>query len=427
MSTRHPTLHAAVLAAALLLSTPVAQAVDWTLSGFGTIGYAQSDRDYKYQRYIDERGTFKRDTVLGGQVDAQFSPEWSATVQATVAPSRQNDTDWSLRPSWAFVSWRPANEWLIRLGKQRIPLYLNSENRDVGQTYDFARLPTEVYAMAPTNDCNGLFVSHNWLPDLGEVTLDAFLGQANMDVRNYTRDLGADFIHARTNIAGLALTLRTESATWRLGFDHAVTRSRDGSRFTSAFPYVSNPYVPGLAYYAVAPGMGADVGTTASIANNVIMLGGDVEVAPGWRVVSELARNIQQRTTAGANTAGGYVALLHKVDRFTPYISYAKLRSVGTSVNVVRQLDAVNVPSYIPGADQLNASQRAAADSVPVYDQDSVAIGTSYALTAQSKLKAEWMRTRIGNRSVMVDSPAGGDVIRHERINVLSVSYNFAF
>jgi hypothetical protein len=427
MSTPQPLLRAAALAATLLLGNTAAHAVDWTVSGFGTIGYAQSDRGYKYQRFIDERGTFKRDTVLGGQVDVQLSPEWSATVQATVAPSLQDDSEWSLTPSWAFVSWRPANDWLIRVGKQRIPIYLNSENRDVGQTYDFVRLPTEVYAMAPTNDCNGLYVSHNWLPQLGEVTLDAFVGQGDMDVRTYSRDRGADYIHARTDIAGLALTLRTESATWRLGLDHAVTRQRDGSRFTNAFPYVSNPYVPGLAYYAVASGMGADVGTTSSIVNNVIMLGADIEVAPNWRVVTELARNVQERTQVGANTAGGYVALLHKMDRFTPYISYAKLRSMGASVNVVRQLDAVNVPSYLPGADQLNASQRAAADSVPVYDQDSLAIGTSFALTPQSKLKAEWMRTRVGERSALVDSPAGGQVIRHEHINVFSVSYNFAF
>jgi hypothetical protein len=432
MTPQHPIWRATALAGALLLSAPLAQAVDWTYSGFGTIGYAQSDRPYKYQRFIDDKGSFKRDTVLGGQVDAQLSPEWSATVQATVAPSLRNDETWSLTPSWAFVSWRPANDWLIRLGKQRIPIYLNSENRDVGQTYDFVRLPTEVYAMAPTNDCNGLYVSHNWLPalgevTLGEVTLDAFMGQADLDVRSYSRDMGVKFIHARTNIAGLALTLRTESATWRLGFDHAVTRMRDGSRLTNAFPYVSNPYVPGLAYYAVAPGMGTEVGTTSSLLNDVIMLGADVEVAPNWRVVSELARNVQQRTQVGANTAGGYVALLHKMDRFTPYISYAKLRSMGASVKVVNQLDGVQVPAYIPGADQLNASQRAAADSVPIYDQDSVAIGTSYALTPQSKLKAEWMRTRIGNRSAMVDSPAGGEVVRRERINVLSVSYNFAF
>jgi hypothetical protein len=408
------------LALALLLAWPGAHAVEWNLSGFGTIGYAVSDQAYKYQRYIDDGGTFKRDTVLGAQVDVKLNAEWSATVQATLAPSLTNEQDWSLTPSWAFVSWRPANDWLLRVGKQRIPIYLNSENRAVGQTYDVARLPAEVYAMAPANDCNGLYVSHNWLPDVGEVTLDAFVGQAKLDPRIYTRDMGVSYLPVRTNIAGAALTLRTDKATWRLGLDHVVSRQRNGQDFTSAFPRVT--IAPGMGYYQV---YGPGVGTSATIVNDVIMLGTDIEVAPNWRVVSELARNIQSRTDVGANTIGGYVAVLHQVGRFTPYLSYAKLRSLGKPMEVVDQLDASVLPG--PGTEQLNASQRIAADGVPVYDQSSWAVGSSYALTPQSKLKAEWMHTHIGKRSSMVDSPAGGEPVRQQGINVLSLSYNFAF
>ena len=100
---------------------------------------------------------------------------------------------------------------------------------------------------------------------------------------------------------------------------------------------------------------------------------------------------------------------------------------MGASVEVVRQLDATILPGYIQGADQINASQRIAADTVHLYDQDTVALGSSYSLTAQSKLKIEWARTRIGARSALVDSPAGGDVVRRERINVLSLNYSFAY
>src|SRR3990167_2590257 len=69
------------------LATVPAHAVDLSASGFGTLGYAVSDQPYNYQRFIDDGGTFKRDTVLGGQLDSKFSAELSATVQAKVAPS----------------------------------------------------------------------------------------------------------------------------------------------------------------------------------------------------------------------------------------------------------------------------------------------------------------------------------------------------
>jgi opacity protein-like surface antigen len=64
-------LRAGVAMLPLALAAP-AQAVDLAWSGFGTLGYAQSDQPVNYQRFIDEKGTFKRDSVLGAQVDARF-------------------------------------------------------------------------------------------------------------------------------------------------------------------------------------------------------------------------------------------------------------------------------------------------------------------------------------------------------------------
>ncbi len=409
------------------LATVPAHAVDLSASGFGTLGYAISDQPYNYQRFVDEDGTFKRDTVLGGQLDAKFSPEWSATVQAKVAPSLNNDEDWSLTASWAFVSWRPGNDWLLRLGKQRVPMYLNSENMDVGQTYDFARLPFEMYGISPSNDFKGLYVSRTWMPELGEATLDVFHGEADLNARAHSRDVGAIFMPVCTTISGAVLTLKQDSSTWRAGLHHTVTRRRDGQDFPSHYPYVSAG--PGVGYYAVQPSMVATepIGTTPSIVNDVITLGGDIEVAPNWRLVSELARNIQMRTENGANTAGGYVAVLHKMGALTPYVSYARLRSMGVSVRVADSLNAAQSPALNFVDPRLNSAQRIASDAIMVYDQDTLAIGSSYALTAQSKLKAEWARTRIGNRSATVDSPLGEDVVRRQRINVLSLNYSFVF
>jgi hypothetical protein len=399
------------------------RAIEVAFSGFGTVGYALSDQPYAYQRFIDDRGTFKRDTVFGAQADVKLSAQWSATMQAMLAPSLGNDEMWSLSTSWAFLSWRPGNDWLVRLGKQRVPLYLNSENRDVGQTYDFARLPIEMYGLSPTTDLTGLYVSRTWLPDLGEVTLDVFAGEADITVRTDSRDLGALFLPVHTNVVGTSLSLHMEQALFKASYHHTTTRPQGGPGLPASYPYVS-----AYGYYQVndqQPGPG--VIYADHIANDVITLGADVEVVPTWRVVSELARNIQMRTDNGANTAGGYVALLHAVDRFTPYVSYARLRSMGAPVRSVAQLDGTVLPGSVPGAAQINASQRIAADTVMLYDQDTVALGSAYDLTVQSKLKIEWARTRIGNRSTLVDSPPGGDVVRRTHIHVLSLNYSFVY
>ena len=41
-------------------------------------------------------------------------------------------------------------------------------------------------------------------------------------------------------------------------------------------------------------------------------------------------------------------------------------------------------------------------------------------------LKAEFMRSHIGQMSSLVDAPPGGN-IRNQNINVFSLSYNFSF
>ena len=62
------------------------------------------------------------------------------------------------------------------------------------------------------------------------------------------------------------------------------------------------------------------------------------------------------------------------------------------------------------------------ADAIFLYDQYSLMLGTSYNLTLASKLKFEWMRTRVGLASALVD----GDV-HNKSFSVFSMSYNFAF
>jgi len=74
------------LACALSAAPAHAQQLDWRLSGFGTAGWARTDQSYDFQRFLSESGSLKRDSVLGGQLDLQIAPTWSATVQLTVAP-----------------------------------------------------------------------------------------------------------------------------------------------------------------------------------------------------------------------------------------------------------------------------------------------------------------------------------------------------
>src|SRR5574343_126864 len=80
-----------IILTALGLALPlVANAIELDWSGFGTLGYTQSDKAYRYQRWIDNDGTLLRDSVIGGQVDFRFNQQWGAAIQGKIAPDRKS-------------------------------------------------------------------------------------------------------------------------------------------------------------------------------------------------------------------------------------------------------------------------------------------------------------------------------------------------
>jgi hypothetical protein len=421
----------AFLAAGAVAAWP-AVAVDFSFSSFGTVGYARSNQPFTYQRFIDENGTFRRDSVAGVQGDARFGEHWGATLQLKAAPAPDRDDVYKATASWAFVSFRPTNEWLIRVGKQRIPLYLYSENIDVGTTYEFARLPTEMYSIVSSNDALALSVSRTWSLANGELALDGYWGKSNNDLRVWhreglppTRPPGASFIEEHVTGLGLVLSFRRHDDIYRVSAHRATFRFADGGKIATNFPFV--PLAPGIGYYQVDdafPGPGVPA-VDAQLAM-VYTLGGDVGVGKGFRVVGEFARTVIPGNIIGAASDRFYLALSRRIDALTPYVSFAAMRSPGAALRLRESINANRVPPFVPNADIVNASQRFGADSMLVYDQHSWAIGASYSFSATSKLKAEVMRTRIGQVSGLVDAPPGSD-IRDRNIDVLSVSYNFVF
>ena len=82
----------ATLLVAIVMCVPgYGTAVDFALTGFGTVGFAIADQDLIYLRYIDRSGTFKTDSLIGAQVEARFNNEWGATVQMVGSAPRTHD------------------------------------------------------------------------------------------------------------------------------------------------------------------------------------------------------------------------------------------------------------------------------------------------------------------------------------------------
>jgi hypothetical protein len=422
-----------------------ASAVETSLSGFGTLGYAQSNQSYNYERFINSNGTVKRDSIFGLQADIKFTDEIGATVQGKIAPSLSSDSGWASTLSWAFASWRPANDWLVRVGKQRVGLYLYSESQDVGETYDFAHLPTEMYSISPSTDYVGASVSKTWNPSIGEFTLDIYSGTISTNWRIYQRDNvqipgssmqpGANFKNISVNSSGFALTWLRDEDKYRASVQTQTTAidpsspayysQLTGAQINSQLTGATS----GSAYSALPQSL------TTTVNSVVVTLGTEIHLPQDFRLIGEYGRRQITNALNGIDTTGGYLALLKDVDAWTPYVSYAQIQSRADALSLYQAMNSDagltdltfgTVPQVTGAVNTINASQRVLADGLLAYDQKTIALGTSYRLTPTQKLKAEWARTHIGVASSFVDAPAGGNV-SNQNIDVLSFSYNFVF
>jgi hypothetical protein len=202
-------LKATALACSFALAHGQALAVDYSLSGFGTVQYTQGDNEQKYLRFIDEEGTFKVNSILGAQLDVQLNEKFSATVQYVISPKQRRDEGVELDNRWAFLKFKPNDNWHFKLGRQRLNYYLDSENLDVGHTYVQANLSPEVYFNAGVLGIDGFSANYNFEDASGRYWgIQAITGKR--DIVQRLAGFNQDFPLNTFEIGGLVLSVEGE-------------------------------------------------------------------------------------------------------------------------------------------------------------------------------------------------------------------------
>lgn len=401
-----------------------------SLSGFATLGYAQTDQPYHYQHYLSRDGSFFRDSLLGLQLDTQLTDTLSVTAQGKLAASFENDDRFDTTLTWAFLSWRPTNDLLFRGGRLRVPLYMNSESVDIGTTFEFARLPAEVYFTSPLNNVDGLSFNKTWDSSFGEFGFDAYVGTLEPFFRIAPYSYGelrsdAYYMPVRTNAYGGALTFQREENRFRISVHDTYSVRLDSGRMRDDLPFV--PIISNVGYYKVADNMaGTEIPSHNQLHTIIYTAGIDLSLGYDFRLVSEFVRRDVYNSLVSPDSQGGYLALFKSIGNFTPYVSVAHLQSMGKTLDLYHRVSKNAVPAIIPSASQINATQRAGAIGIFAYDQTTWAIGTSYNVNPTNKIKAEWAITQTHDVSALID-PLPNDDTGNKLINTFSISYNIVF
>ncbi len=228
----------------VLFAAPAA-AVDYSLTGFGTVQYTVGDNEANYLRFADNEGTLKVNSVLGAQLDVQLTQTLGATVQYVVAPKQDNDRGTEIDTRWAFVKWRPNDNLTFKLGRQRINLYLDAENLDVGQTYVQANLNPEVYFNAGVLNLDGFSATYNFEDQAGRYWgLQAITG--NRDIIQRPPNFSGDFPTNRFEFNGLVLSVDGVDYRLQLAY-HEADVYREITRFNGA-PVINGSFTAQAAF-----------------------------------------------------------------------------------------------------------------------------------------------------------------------------------
>lgn len=281
------------------------------ISGFGTtaLTYSNTD-DAEFARPDQVAGAGKHwrtgpDSNFGIQATATFNERFSATVQGLASKTIRDEYGAEL--SWAFLKYKIDDQWSVRAGRIRPPVYMVSDVVNVGYANTMMRPPVETYSQATVKSIDGADLSYQ--RGFGDTTLTVQFGAGAAKPRS----AGA----ASTRLSPFtALHVQLENGPLSVRLGRADTKiNRTGDVVFDSF--LATLRGAGL-------GQVADDFRVTDVRASFTSIGATLDYR-NFLVQSEYAVRRSQTRVLPATTS--YYAMLgYRYDKLTPYYSYGKLK-----------------------------------------------------------------------------------------------------
>jgi hypothetical protein len=340
-----------------LLGVPIAQAFDFQMNGFADLIGTQSNTLLPIDSIGNQgnRLTVDPESRLGLNLSADLGENLAFASQ--ILAQGDSGGQYNLQADWLFATYRPTEGLSIRAGKQINPAYLYSEQFDVGFTYLWTRLPSEVYGIYPIDSFNGLAVIYSLFLGDFQLRTEVFGGAGDQTIVTPA----STFAVSSNDDKGVETALSSDHFKVRLGY---ISANATGTISASA------PLSP-------APG-GAVSGTftgNADIGTLQILSAGTNFDFKGFVVSAEVARFLASGTLVHTTT-GAYGSLGYRVlPRLTPYFVYSW-------------------KGNLEGTGYLIPDPTSPLQQTLQTDQHSEIGGLNFKMTPSAALKVEYMRTQ---------------------------------
>lgn len=280
------------IAADQAVPTPVPAALTdqpiFKFGGFGTLGISHSSLhagDYILDSSVPEGVGRSNDwsannnSRVAAHVTANFTPKVSAIFQAD--SEYRSDGSYSPEIEWFSVKYAFTPNFFVRAGRIALPMFIDSENRDVGYSYVWVSPPVDLYHQLSIPNSDGIDAMYR--TEIGEAgnTIKVAYGQSETDRPSSTT--------TSKDMWGFFNTLEYGQAVFHAGYQQRRASTRN---------HLTNVSSGWNMHRALSLGASYDPGN--------------------WFVISEW---IQRRSTTKIGAM--YVSGGYRIDKFTPYVLYS--------------------------------------------------------------------------------------------------------
>ena len=306
----------------------------WAFSGFGTVGYVQTNTDAGLYAGPGQSGgagkdgTFGVDSKIGGQINAKANNVFSATVQVI----SERDGDGNFKPSvdWAFVKAQVTPGLSLRAGRIGAPLFAVSDFRNIGYSNLWLRTPVDVYGQVAFSHFDG-----------GDAIYQDTIGSTTVTGQVY---------YGRTNSVSDGTPIHVKQETGvnvTVEFDDGITLRAGRVQGKLTADSASLDQLVAILSATPFAAVGQEVSVQSKDASFTgFGIGYDHD---NWVASAEYTK--RKTSSYVSSTTGWNATLGYRVGKFTPYASVSQIKVDNSNVN---NTIPASVPQLAPLAAAVN-------------------------------------------------------------------------
>ena len=209
---------------------------DISIYGFGTIGLTyQNNENIIYEsNWRMDRGTdgdisLQNDSKFGLQLDWQLKQNLAFTIQGSVDSA-------GATLEWANLKYDFDDSFNIKIGQMRFPTAMYSDILKVSYSYDWVRLPEDVYGILPLTSYQGAEINYQAIYNDVEYHIKLYGGNAK-DTMVGSKDIG-DYDIELKHTFGINLSVILDDLELYTGFTRTnitITNDRINSYFDALY------------------------------------------------------------------------------------------------------------------------------------------------------------------------------------------------